>query len=66
MNVIEEMRKTRLITALKTPYPENGKFDLYAYDVFLEKQIENGVEVSSVPNSVRFFSFLLSAERQNV
>jgi 4-hydroxy-tetrahydrodipicolinate synthase len=44
MKVIEEMRKTRLITALKTPYLESGKFDLYAYDVFLEKQIENGVE----------------------
>ncbi|QDZ19658.1 dihydrodipicolinate synthase [Chloropicon primus] len=41
---MEELKATRLITALKTPYLPNGKFDLVCYDEFLEDQIENGVE----------------------
>jgi len=44
LQIVEDLQKTRLITALKTPYLENGRFDLPAYDAFLEKQIENGVE----------------------
>lgn len=46
VSMVEQLQKTRLITAIKTPYLQNGKFDLKAYDRFLEKQIENGVEVS--------------------
>lgn len=34
----------RLITAVKTPYLPNGKFDLRAYDALLEHQIQHGVE----------------------
>lgn len=41
---IEVLRKTRLITAVKTPYREDGKFDLRAYDAHLHRQIEHGVE----------------------
>jgi 4-hydroxy-tetrahydrodipicolinate synthase len=37
------LRKTALITAVKTPYLPNGKFDLVAYDSLLEAQIGNGV-----------------------
>jgi 4-hydroxy-tetrahydrodipicolinate synthase len=33
-----------LITAVKTPYLPNGKFDLRAYDAILEQQIKHGVE----------------------
>lgn len=38
------MKKLRLITAIKTPYLPNGKFDLEAYDQMVEHQIQNGVE----------------------
>ena len=41
---IEVLRRTRLITAVKTPYREDGKFDLRAYDAHLQRQIEHGVE----------------------
>ena len=41
---MEDLRKTRLISALKTPYLESGKFDLARYDALLEDQIKNGVE----------------------
>lgn len=34
----------RLITAVKTPYLPNGKFDLPTYDRIVAHQIENGVE----------------------
>ena len=34
----------RLITAVKTPYLTNGKFDLPAYDRIVENQIVNGVQ----------------------
>ena len=32
------------MTAVKTPYLENGKFDLDTYDKLLEKQIKHGVD----------------------
>ncbi|KAI3434535.1 hypothetical protein D9Q98_002608 [Chlorella vulgaris] len=38
------MKKLRLITAIKTPYLANGKFDLDAYDAIVEQQVQNGVE----------------------
>lgn len=41
---MEDLRATRLITALKTPYLPSGKFDLVSYDMFLEDQIRKGVE----------------------
>lgn len=41
---IERLKKLRLITAVKTPYLANGKFDLKAYDAHLETQIKAGVE----------------------
>mmetsp|Transcript_969 Transcript_969/g.3531 ORF Transcript_969/g.3531 Transcript_969/m.3531 type:complete len:355 (-) Transcript_969:148-1212(-) len=41
---MEKLRQTRLITALKTPYLPNGKFDLDCYDAFLDDQIKNGVQ----------------------
>jgi 4-hydroxy-tetrahydrodipicolinate synthase len=40
----EELKKLSLITALKTPYLKNGKFDLTAYDMLLVNQISNGVQ----------------------
>lgn len=46
--VIDQFKKTRLITALKTPYLESGKFDLEAYDNLVARQIEQGVEVIGV------------------
>jgi len=42
--VVQRMKKLRLMTAVKTPYLPNGKFDLKAYDTLLEHQIEHGVE----------------------
>ena len=41
---VEVLKQTRLITAIKTPYREDGKFDLRAYDAHVVAQIENGVE----------------------
>ena len=35
---------SRLITAIKTPYKQNGKFDIDAYDRHLNLQVENGVQ----------------------
>jgi hypothetical protein len=40
---VDEIRATRLITAIKTPYLANGKVDLSAYDSLVEKQISAGV-----------------------
>ena len=37
------LKSTALITAIKTPYLPNGKFDLVAYDKLLDDQIKNGV-----------------------
>lgn len=44
IGTMELLRKARVITALKTPYRENGKFDLDAYDRLVSYQIENGVD----------------------
>jgi 4-hydroxy-tetrahydrodipicolinate synthase len=44
MSTIEGIRKCSLITAIKTPYRLDGKFDLQAYDALVEIQIANGVE----------------------
>ena len=41
---VAQIKKARLITALKTPYRADGKFDLRAYDQMLHHQICNGVE----------------------
>lgn len=41
---ISATKKCAVITAVKTPYLPNGKFDLYAYDEILENQIANGVD----------------------
>ena len=41
---IDRLKQIRLITAVKTPYLPNGKFDLPAYDSILENQIRAGVE----------------------
>lgn len=38
------VRELRLLTALKTPYLPNGKFDLPSYDRMLEQQISHGVQ----------------------
>jgi len=40
---VQQLRSTALITAVKTPYLPNGKFDLVAYDALLEHQIAHGV-----------------------
>lgn len=44
MATVEELRQCSLLTAIKTPYLEDGKFDLKAYDALVEIQIQNGVE----------------------
>ncbi|MCO5579203.1 hypothetical protein L7F22_033056 [Adiantum nelumboides] len=41
---VADIRKLRLITAIKTPYLPDGRFDLEAYDKLVHSQIENGVE----------------------
>ncbi|KAG9156359.1 hypothetical protein Leryth_009227 [Lithospermum erythrorhizon] len=38
------IKSLRLITAIKTPYLPDGRFDLEAYDSLVHVQIENGVE----------------------
>eukprot|EP00877_Chromochloris_zofingiensis_P004799 jgi/Chrzof1/1431/Cz10g07220.t1 len=43
-STIKSFKTTNLITAVKTPYLPNGKFDLVAYDNLLEHQIANGVQ----------------------
>lgn len=40
----DQLRKLSLITALKTPYLPNGKFDLTSYDRIVQGQIDNGVQ----------------------
>ena len=40
----EDIKSLRLITAIKTPYLPDGRFDLEAYDALVNMQIENGVE----------------------
>ncbi|XP_068652340.1 4-hydroxy-tetrahydrodipicolinate synthase, chloroplastic-like [Aristolochia californica] len=41
---VEDIKKLRLITAIKTPYLPDGRFDLEAYDALMHMQIVNGVE----------------------
>lgn len=38
------MKSLRLITAIKTPYLPDGRFDLEAFDTLVDMQIANGVE----------------------
>lgn len=40
----EEIKSLRLVTAIKTPYLPDGRFDLEAYDALVHMQIENGAE----------------------
>ncbi|CAL0329605.1 unnamed protein product [Lupinus luteus] len=40
----EDIKSLRLITAIKTPYLPDGRFDIEAYDDLVNTQIENGVE----------------------
>ena len=41
---IDAIKKCSLITAVKTPYLESGRFDVDAFDEIVEAQIQNGVE----------------------
>lgn len=41
---MKNIQEASLLTAIKTPYLENGKFDLDAFDRLAEKQIEAGVQ----------------------
>eukprot|EP00262_Sarcandra_glabra_P016477 TRINITY_DN5389_c0_g1_i1.p1 TRINITY_DN5389_c0_g1~~TRINITY_DN5389_c0_g1_i1.p1 ORF type:complete len:368 (-),score=52.96 TRINITY_DN5389_c0_g1_i1:725-1828(-) len=41
---VEDIKKLRLITAIKTPYLPDGRFDLEAYDVLMHTQILYGAE----------------------
>ncbi|CAA6661268.1 unnamed protein product [Spirodela intermedia] len=40
----EDIKKLRLITAVKTPYLPDGRFDLEAFDSLMHMQILNGAE----------------------
>ncbi|KAF8412358.1 hypothetical protein HHK36_000321 [Tetracentron sinense] len=40
----EDIKSLRLITAIKTPYLPDGRFDLEAYDTLMQMQILNGAE----------------------
>ncbi|CAH9146421.1 unnamed protein product [Cuscuta epithymum] len=40
----EDIKALRLVTAIKTPYLPDGRFDLEAYDALVNMQIERGVE----------------------
>ncbi|CAN6698056.1 unnamed protein product [Malus baccata var. baccata] len=41
---VDDIKSIRLITAIKTPYLPDGRFDLEAYDALVNMQIENGAE----------------------
>ncbi|KAL0389905.1 UNVERIFIED_CONTAM: 4-hydroxy-tetrahydrodipicolinate synthase, chloroplastic [Sesamum calycinum] len=41
---VDDIKSLRLITAIKTPYLPDGRFDLEAYDTLVNMQIEDGVE----------------------
>ena len=43
-STLEALQSAVTITAVKTPYLENGKIDLREYDRSVERQIEGGVE----------------------
>uniref|UniRef100_A0A5B7AQD3 Putative Dihydrodipicolinate synthase family protein n=1 Tax=Davidia involucrata TaxID=16924 RepID=A0A5B7AQD3_DAVIN len=40
----EDIKSIRLITAIKTPYLPDDRFDLEAYDALVNMQIDNGAE----------------------
>ncbi|KAL5727967.1 4-hydroxy-tetrahydrodipicolinate synthase [Ranunculus cassubicifolius] len=40
----EDIKALRLVTAIKTPYLPDGRFDLEAYDALMHMQIVNGAE----------------------
>jgi hypothetical protein len=56
----DRVRNCRLITAIKTPYLENGKIDLKAYDTLVCHQIRNGVEVRQRARRPNFHSLKLA------
>ncbi|GAB4861879.1 4-hydroxy-tetrahydrodipicolinate synthase 2, chloroplastic [Ancistrocladus abbreviatus] len=41
---VNDIKSLRLVTAVKTPYLPDGRFDLEAYDNLVNMQIANGVE----------------------
>ncbi|KAL1544567.1 4-hydroxy-tetrahydrodipicolinate synthase, chloroplastic [Salvia divinorum] len=41
---VDDIKYLRLITAIKTPYLPDGRFDLEAYDALVNMQIEDGVD----------------------
>ncbi|KAL8516553.1 hypothetical protein ACS0TY_014992 [Phlomoides rotata] len=41
---VDDIKALRLITAIKTPYLPDGRFDIEAYDALMNMQIEDGVE----------------------
>ncbi|XP_024379371.1 4-hydroxy-tetrahydrodipicolinate synthase, chloroplastic [Physcomitrium patens] len=41
---VDELKNLRLITAIKTPYLPDGRFDLEAFDSLVDLQIANGAE----------------------
>lgn len=41
---MDDIKRLRLITAIKTPYLPDGRFDLEAYDSLMNMQIMNGAE----------------------
>ncbi|OGG93657.1 MAG: 4-hydroxy-tetrahydrodipicolinate synthase [Candidatus Lambdaproteobacteria bacterium RIFOXYD2_FULL_50_16] len=41
---MKEFRQAATLTAIKTPYLADGKFDLAAYDRLVERQIEGGID----------------------
>lgn len=41
---VEDIKKLKLITAIKTPYLPSGRIDLEAYDNLVERQIDGGAE----------------------
>lgn len=40
----DDIKSLRLVTAIKTPYLPDGRFDLEAYDALVNRQIENGAD----------------------
>ena len=41
---IQRIQNNRLITAIKTPYNNDGSIDLESFDIHLEKQLKYGVD----------------------
>jgi 4-hydroxy-tetrahydrodipicolinate synthase len=40
----DDIKSLRVITAVKTPYLPDGRFDLQAYDSLINMQIDSGVD----------------------